>query len=162
MELPTWAVKHADSQDWEAAKKAYDAGTAKIEIRNLASLSQWMKGKGWRRPWFFLQESFIRQLFANPENFRLALREYMAEIRIPKSNAVIPHQELKEMDESYDARSWSYVVESLREIRRAIEAGVVIEVDGKTLKTWNDWYSWAHSRYYMLEESSDKWIGDDR
>lgn len=162
MELPPWAVRRADMQDWEAAKKSFEAGTAKIQIRNLPSMSQWMKGKGWKRPWFNLQQSFIRQIFNHPDNFRMVLREHMAEIMIPRAKAAVPDQELKEMDASYEERSWSYVVEALREIRRAIEAGVEIEVDGKTLKTWNEWYSWAHSRYHLLEESSDRWIGDDR
>lgn len=161
-DLPTWAVMNATPSDRVAAKKAYEDGIAKIVFRDSASLRQWMKGKGWKRSWFSLRESFIKQLFDNDENYRLVLREHILEILIPKKNAVISEQELKHLDESYDTRSWSYVVEALREIRRAVEAGVVIEVDGKTLKSWNEWYTWAHGRYHLLEEGSDKWIGDDR
>ena len=162
MDLPTWAVTKATPSDREVAKKAFEDGTAKIVFRDSASLSQWMKDKSWKRPWIFLRESFIKQLFTNDENFRLVLREKIVEILIPKKEAMINEAELKLLDESYDERSWSYVIEALREIRRAIEAGVVIKVDGKILKSWNEWYSWAHSRYHLLEEGSDKWIGDDR
>ena len=162
MDLPAWAITKATAPDRAIAKKAYEDGTAKIVFRDYASLRQWMKDNGWKKPWLFLRKSFIKQLFAHDENYRLVLRERIVEIRIPKKNVTISDKQLKDIDESYDERSWSYVVEALREMRRAIEAGVVIQVDGKTLKSWNEWYTWAHSRYYLLEEGSDKWIGDDR
>ena len=50
-----------------------------------------------------------------------------------------------------------------REIRRAVEAGVVVKVEGTqtVLKTWQSFYDWAHGRYHMLEDGYDSWIGDD-
>jgi hypothetical protein len=58
---------------------------------------------------------------------------------------------------------WGWLVEELREIRRAVEAGVVVKVEGTqtVLKTWQGFYDWAHGRYHMLEDGYDSWIGDD-
>lgn len=162
MELPNWALSKATALDWESAKKAYHSRTAKIVLRHPESLRSWMKGKGWKRPWLFLEESFMKQLFASDENYRLVLREYVADIRIPKKNVVISEEDLQSMDEDYAARSYSGLVEGLREIRRVIEAGTEVEIDGKKLKSFNSFYTWAHARYHLLEEGSDKWIGDDR
>lgn len=53
-------------------------------------------------------------------------------------------------------------MEGLRDIRRAIEAGVIIDVDGKELKSVGAFLTWSLKRYHLLEEMSDKWIGDDK
>ena len=162
MELPNWALTEATELDWTSAKKAYQDQTAKIVLRHPEALRSWMKGKGWKRPWLFLQESFMKQLFASDENYRLVLREHIAEIRIPKKNVVISDKKLQSMDDDYDERSWGALVEELREIRRVVEAGTEVEIDGKKLNSFNSFYTWAHARYKLLEEGSDKWIGDDR
>lgn len=80
----------------------------------------------------------------------------------------ISAEELRELDALYDERSetgrpvgWTSLVEGLREIRRAIEAGAVVTVEGRPMRTWGDFYSWAHGRYHMLEDGCDKWIGND-
>ena len=54
------------------------------------------------------------------------------------------------------------LVAGLREIRRAVAAGVVVYVDGKTLRSFGSFYNWAHGRYDALEEGYDSWIGDDK
>lgn len=56
---------------------------------------------------------------------------------------------------------WDALVEELRGLRRAVEAGVVVTVGGATLTTWQEFYAWAHGRYHALEEGADSWIGDD-
>ncbi|MFN8467561.1 MAG: hypothetical protein U0X20_18520 [Caldilineaceae bacterium] len=57
---------------------------------------------------------------------------------------------------------WGILVEELRELRRAVEAGVELQVeDGPRIQTWQGFYEWAHGRYHMLEDGSDRWIGDD-
>jgi len=58
---------------------------------------------------------------------------------------------------------WGWLVEELREIRRAVEAGVVVKVEETqtVLTTWQSFYDWAHGRYHMLEDGYDGWIGDD-
>lgn len=83
---------------------------------------------------------------------------------------MISAEKLKALDELYEARSpsgrptsWRALVEELREIRRAVEAGTVVQVEGVgALKTWQAFYSWAHGRYHMLEDGCDSWIGDDK
>ena len=82
---------------------------------------------------------------------------------------VIATEALRTLDAMYAARSpsgqptsWRALVEELREIRRAIEAGAVVEVEGGgKLGTWQEFYDWAHGRYHMLEDGCDPWIGDD-
>ena len=55
------------------------------------------------------------------------------------------------------------LVEELRDIRRLVEAGVSVRIEGTetVLNTWANFYDWAHGRYHVLEDGSDKWIGDD-
>lgn len=58
--------------------------------------------------------------------------------------------------------SWGLLVEELREIRRAVEAGVAVQIEGgPMLHTRNGFYTWAHGRYHMLEDGYDQWIGTD-
>ena len=85
------------------------------------------------------------------------------------SGKVISAEELAELDAMYAARSpggqptsWRALVEELRKIRRTIEAGAAVEIEGeRTLGTWQEFYGWAHGRYHMLEDGCDPWIGDD-
>lgn len=86
-------------------------------------------------------------------------------------NDTISVEKLRDLDALYDARSpsgrptdWGTLVEALREIRRSVEAGVKVKIEGTDtiLTTWQDFYAWAHGRYHALEDGYDKWIGDDR
>jgi hypothetical protein len=87
-----------------------------------------------------------------------------------ESAYTITAEKLSEFDALYEERSssgrpisWGALVEKLRGIRRAVEAGAVVTVEGgQTLRTWQDFYQWAHGRYHMLEDGYDKWIGDDK
>ncbi len=56
------------------------------------------------------------------------------------------------------------LVEELRKIRRLVESGVRVKIEGTQtiLITWQDFYDWAHGRYHMLEDGYDRWIGDDK
>ena len=89
---------------------------------------------------------------------------------MPESSPIISAETLRELDALYEARSdsgrpvyWDRLVEELRAIRRRVEAGVAVQVaGGPTLRTWQDFYSWAHGRYHMLEDGADHWIGDDK
>ena len=60
-------------------------------------------------------------------------------------------------------RNWGLLVERLRQIRRLVESGISVKIEGSetVLTTWQDFYSWAHGRYHKLEEGSDQWIGHD-
>jgi hypothetical protein len=82
----------------------------------------------------------------------------------------ISADQLREFDRLYAERlttgrptCWGGLVDKLRTIRSAVEAGVVVEVevDGVTLTNFAEFYAWAHGRYHMLEDGYDKWIGDD-
>ncbi len=67
-----------------------------------------------------------------------------------------------ERNASGDPSAWGLLVESLRELRRAIEAGGVVQVaGGPTLLSVLDFHAWAYGRYKLLEEGYDSWIGDD-
>jgi hypothetical protein len=78
-------------------------------------------------------------------------------------------EELRELDALYAERSasghpsaWGLLVERLRELRRAIEAGQVVQIaGGPTLRSVLDFHAWAYERYKLLEEGYDSWIGDD-
>lgn len=87
----------------------------------------------------------------------------------PSTRYVVQPAELQELDNLYDARdtngrpsSWGALVEALRTLRRAVEAGVTVEIEGHSYQTWGSFYTWAHGRYHMLEDGYDRWIGDDR
>jgi hypothetical protein len=83
---------------------------------------------------------------------------------------MISVEKLRELDALYAARSASgqplgcgTLVEALREIRRAVEAGAAVQVEGgPALRTWQEFYDWAHGRYHTLEDGYDHWIGDDK
>lgn len=76
---------------------------------------------------------------------------------------IVTLAQLAELDSLYDNRAWNSLVEQLRSIRRKVEAGTIVSIEGTqaTLKTWQDFYTWAHGRFYLLEEGSDRWIGND-
>jgi len=91
------------------------------------------------------------------------------EMHTSKPEYTISSEKLAELDALYAERSasgrptgWGALVEALREIRRTVEAGVIVKVDGAPdLRSWQGFYSWAHGRYHMLEDGYDRWIGDD-
>ncbi|MFN0109255.1 MAG: hypothetical protein ACKVZH_10420 [Blastocatellia bacterium] len=81
---------------------------------------------------------------------------------------------LKELDALYEETEdlgvlgrrpvhWGTLVEELRMIRRLVETGVKVKVEGTqtVLDTWQNFYAWAHGRYHALEDGYDSWIGDD-
>lgn len=85
---------------------------------------------------------------------------------------VLSHQRLEEMDSLYDEMvdmgvlgmrptRWGELVEILRRYRRAIEADVVIEVEGREIRSVMSYLQWAHARYHALEDGYDSWYGDD-
>ena len=113
-------------------------------------------------------------MLENKENFERAINESSIEIHIPKRDHTISIETLRELDALYEEREdtgvlgrrparWGGLVEELREIRRAVEAGVVVKVEGTqtVLNTWQSFYEWAHGRYHALEDGYDSWIGDD-
>lgn len=87
---------------------------------------------------------------------------------------IITVEMLKDLDALYEQTEdrgilgqrhtlWGVLVEELRKIRRLVEAGVTVKIEGTqtVLTTWQGFYDWAHGRYHMLEDGYDHWIGDD-
>jgi hypothetical protein len=78
-------------------------------------------------------------------------------------------KELKDLDALYAERSasghpsaWGSLVERPRELRRAIEAGQVVQLaGGPAIRSVLDFHAWAYERYKLLDEGYDSWIGDD-
>lgn len=166
---PTWAMRLANPDDHEKVKEAQLRGRVQIQWPDHKTLRTWAKQHRWPNPWFGFQDAFLNHMLANPENFALALKETSLSIQLPQTNVTLTPETLQELDDLYAERSedgrptsWGILVEELREIRRAVEIGVVVSIAGtKELRSWQGFYDWAHGRYHMLEDGYDSWIGDD-
>jgi hypothetical protein len=90
------------------------------------------------------------------------------------SERILSISKLKELDALYEETEdmrvlgrrptgWGTLVEELREIRRLVEGGTKVRIEGTetVLRTWQGFYNWAHDRYHALEDGYDRWIGDD-
>ena len=168
-ELPQWALEAATSDDLDRAREAQHLGTMRLLWPELEALRAWAKGRGWPRPWLSFQAAFVAKMLESRENFAAALAESGIAVHLPKRDHALSAAELAGLDAMYEPslasgrpRAWGLLVEALREIRRAVEAGVVVRIEGgPDLSTWQGFYDWAHKRFYKLEEGSDAWIGDD-
>lgn len=126
------------------------------------AIRTWARKQGWPAPWFIFDEGFIKRMLESDENFELALRESGIEVTIPVTYYTVSEKALKAFDEAYEERSWVWLVEELRDIRRALDADVVVEIDGRTFGSFGRFYEWAHARYYALEDDAGTgWIGSD-
>ena len=169
MNVPSWALRPVTTEDQGLAKDAHRQGRLHIKWPNIKTLRNWAKQQGWSTPFFGFEEAFIAKMFETKENFELAIEKSGIEIQVPRRNYTISNERIRELDSLYEERSvtgrpnsWGILVEELREIRRAVEAGVVVNVEGEeSILNWQNFYSWAHGRYHMLEDGYDKWIGDD-
>ena len=169
MNVPSWALRTVTTEDQGPAKDAHQQGRLKIKWPNIKTLRGWAKQQGWSTPFFGFEEAFIAKTLETKENFELAIEKSGIEIQVPRRNYTISNERIRELDSLYEERSvtgrpnsWGILVEELREIRRAVEAGVVMNVEGEeSILNWQNFYSWAHGRYHMLEDGYDKWIGDD-
>jgi hypothetical protein len=156
--LPSWAVQPAS--DRLATQQAYKQGTMQTNWEQGHSLKTWAKNQGWPTPWFNFQTAFFNKMLADDAAFALALTSGL-QITIPKQTYTFTDAALQEMDEEYKNREWRTLVARLRDIRRAVEAGVVVHINGKKLNSFDSFYTWAHGRYHALEDGYDSWIGDD-
>ena len=169
VDLPAWALQPATAGDRVRTAEAQRRGVAQIRWPESKALRDWTRQQGWRTPRLGFQSAFLGTMLASDDNFALAITESGVEILIPRQRVAIPDEELQEMDALYAERGadgrpsgWGALVDGLREIRRVVEAGVVVEIDGTTLNSWGSFYTWAHGRYHMLEDGYDSWIGDDK
>ncbi|MCL4868191.1 MAG: hypothetical protein KJ063_04420 [Anaerolineae bacterium] len=168
--LPTWAMKMAAAADYDRVKDEYHRGRMQITLPDHKTLRQWAKQKLWPTPWFGFTDAFITKMVESQETFALALNEAGITILLTQESYILPAEKQSELDTLYGERSnsgwptsWGILVEELRDIRRAVEAGVVVEVEGgKKLHSFQDFYTWAHGCYHALEDGYDSWIGDDQ
>lgn len=168
-DIPTWAMRTAKAEDFDAVQEAHSRGTMQIKWPERKALRHWTKLQRWPAPWFGFETAFLAKMLESPTNFTHAINESGIEIQIPQAEYALTPARRVELDALYTQRSpsgrperWGILVEELRELRRAVEAGVVVQVeDGPRIQTWQGFYDWAHGRYHMLEDGSDRWIGDD-
>lgn len=167
--LPTWAFRAATPQDQMLAQTAQRHGHMQITWPNADALRRWAKQHGWPTPWWDFEATFIAHMLKSQENFALALATSGIQLQIPREAYTLSAAMLRTLDALYESRAtngrpteWGSLVEELREIRRAVEAGVVVQIEGAPpLLDWQSFYQWAHGRYHMLEDGYDAWIGDD-
>ncbi len=168
MNLPSWAVQAATTQDRKRFVDALPGDRATVTWPEERALRAWARAQGWPAPWFGFQKAFLAEMTKDDAHFALALDGSGIRISLPVARYVLPDSELRELDELYDARSpdnrpteWGALVEALREIRRAIEQGVEVEIEGVSFRDPWVYYGWVHARYHMLEDGYDKWVMDD-
>ena len=167
--LPAWALQTATSDDHTLAQEAHRHGTLRITWPDTNALRAWAKLQGWPTPWFDFEDAFLAHLLATDTNFASAMATSGITIQFPKQQCTLSGETLRELDALYNTRSangrptgWDILVEELRDIRRVVEAGITIHVEGEQpIQNWQQFYAWAHGRYHMLEDGADKWIGDD-
>jgi hypothetical protein len=175
-DIPAWAKQRVTPEDhsFSQVSRLHDQGRTQIQLPDLKALKGWAKAHGWPTPWFGFKEAFIAKLFESQETFTLALNESGLNMHIPVKEHSLTIERLQALDASYEERAdsgvlgqrptaWGILVSELREIRRLVEAGVEVNVEGSqtVLNTWQSFYDWAHGRYHMLEDGYDSWIGDD-
>jgi hypothetical protein len=172
--IPAWARQSVstDVHDFVEVRRIHHDGRTQIQLPDLRELKGWAKAQGWPTPWFGFEKAFMAKLFESTEAFSLALNESGINIHIPIKEHTLTIERLKELDALYEEREdmgsgrptrWGTLVSELREIRRLVEAGVKVKIEGTptVLTTWQSFYEWAHGRYHMLEDGYDSWIGDD-
>jgi hypothetical protein len=175
-DIPGWAKERVTPMDhgFSEVSQMYRQGRAQIEMPDQKELKVWAKSNKWPTPWFGFKDAFIAKLFESDETFTLALNKSGINIHIPIKEHTLTMETLKELDTLYEKREdmgilgrrptdWGTLVRELREIRYLVEAGIIVKVEGTetVLNMWQSFYNWAHSRYHMLEDGSDSWIGDD-
>ena len=163
----------ATPADWLVAQKAHERGQMQIQWPERKQLRTWAKQHGWPTPFFGFEDAFVATLLKTDENFSLGLTSGIV-LHLPRASYPISAERLADLDALYAERlptgrpgEWGTLVEELREIRRAVEAGVIVTIEGPTVKdnlklnSFTAFYTWAHGRYHMLEDGYDRWIGDD-
>ena len=175
-DIPAWAKQRVtlENHSFLEVHQLHRQGGTQIQLSDLKELKGWAKSHGWPTPWFGFKDAFVAKLFESNETFTLALNESGVTIHIPIKEHTLTLETLRELDALYEEREdmgalgqrptgWGSLVSELREIRRLVEAGVVVKIAGTetVLTTWQRFYSWAHGRYHMLEDGYDSWIGDD-
>lgn len=167
--LPAWALSNAEPEDYAALAARPRPDPELIRWPDVGKLKIWARQQRWPVPFFGFKRAFVTRMLEDEDSFRRAVRLSGIVWVMPKAEHRLSAREVSDLDLLYQepvavqrAGSWRALVIGLREIRRAVEAGVGISIeDGPTLRSWQDFYSWAHGRYPGLEEGCDLWIGSD-
>ena len=168
--IPDWAMRIAGVQDLSLAQSARRQDRMKIRWPDHQTARAWARQQGWPTPWWGFEEKFISRMLADSDSFHRAVAESGVEVLIPRTEYTLTAEKIRELDDLYETQNntgqppgWRWLVEELRDIRRAVEAGVVVNIEGASpLRSWQNFYEWAHGRYHRLEEGYDQWIGDDQ
>lgn len=170
--IPGWLLVAATPQDRQRAAEAFSHGTWQLKWPDRESIRAWAKRQGWPPPGLLFDGGFLRKMLESDETFALALAKSGLEVRIPLQHYTVSEEQLEQFDAMYKETEdmgvlglrptrWGSLVEELRELRRAIEADVVVEIEGTNYTEVGSFLSWAHRRYHMLEDGYDSWYGDD-
>jgi hypothetical protein len=168
--LPPWALQAATVADYDLVKAAHEHGRLQLTWPDPNAIRRWAKHHGWPTPLFDFEAAFIAKMLETNAQFELAITTSGVAIHLPTPQYAMTHEQIHALDALYAQRSasgrptgWGILVEELRAIRRAVELGVVVQIeDEQTLRDWQTFYQWAHGRYHMLEDGADAWIGDDQ
>jgi len=167
--IPAWAMRPASLGDFDVVQAVQNRDALQIQWPDRESLRGWTKQQGWPTPRFHFEKAFMAKMLENAASFDLAISQSGLQISMPKQAHTLSTADLVELDDLYAERSaegqptgWGNLVAGLREIRRAVEAGVVVTIgETRPIRSWQAFYSWAHGRYPLLEDGYDHWIGDD-
>lgn len=167
--IPEWATREAGPGDLRVALDAQKRGSLQIALPDRKALRAWAERQGWPAPWLGFDAAFLARMLEDEASFDRAIRESGLGLRVPRQDCTIPAEKLRELDALYHERSesgqpagWDRLVAELREIRRAVEAGAMVKVEGgPAMRSWQGFYDWAHGRYHALEDGYDGWIGND-
>jgi len=171
IDIPAWALRAVTPEDRELTRISQEQGRTRITWPDIKMVRAWAKKQGWPTPFWSFQKAFLARMLEDDEAFKLALKKSGIKMQIPVEEYTLSGQAIKELDALYEERSslgrptsWGSLVRELREIRRAVEAGVKVKIEGTEtiLRSWQGFYDWAHGRYHMLEDGYDSWIGDDK
>jgi hypothetical protein len=170
--IPDWAFELATPNHRHRAINAHQNGTLQIIWPDSKPIKLWAKQQGWRVPWFNFNQYFISKMLESDVNFALVLQKSGLKVSIPLAYYKISDNMLHEWDALYEEREdmgvlglrpvgWGHLVECLREVRRTIEVGLVIEIEDEKLESVGEFLTWVDKRYHALEDGYDSWVGDD-
>lgn len=175
--IPYWALRVAGAGDRRDAIRAQVRGVLFTNWDPLHGSStvnyagqplidgppvDWAEGHDWPTPRTSFEQAFLVKMLESDKNFDLAVAESGVELYLPQKMHTLTAEDLQGLDELYQAaENWGSLVEGLRDLRRAIESGVIVLVEDEELRTVGAFYQWAHGRYHALEDGYDGWIGID-
>lgn len=160
--IPDWALRSAGPGDRAEVSGARKKNQLVTNWHDVPGLRKWARSKRWRTAWLTFQSAFFDKMLENDDNFAMVLAETNLTLRIPIEAYTLDPKQISEFDALYESGYFRLLVDELREVRRAVEAGVTVYAGDVKMTSFQSFYSWAHGRYYALEDDTNSsWIGDD-